>query len=69
MKARMFGLPAALAVLALAGCGGSEPECPSGNVYSEGLDKGQCASKQAVEHSEAQERQWVSRKPPVRPGG
>jgi hypothetical protein len=56
MKTRIFVLPTVLATLAIAGCGSSEPECPSGNVYSEGPQKGQCASKQAAESSEAQER-------------
>jgi len=56
MKARMFVLLLVLATLALAGCGSSEPECSSGSVYSEGPQKGQCASKQAVQSSEAQER-------------
>lgn len=43
-----------LMTLALAGCGASEPECPSGSVYTEGPRKGQCASATAVKHSEAQ---------------
>lgn len=57
MKAKIFGLPMVLAVLVVAsGCGGSEQECPSGSVYSEGPNKGQCAGKQAVESSEAHEK-------------
>jgi hypothetical protein len=56
MKTRIFVLPAVIAALVLAsGCGNTQ-ECSSGSVYSEGPNKGQCASKEAVEHSEAQEK-------------
>lgn len=55
MKARIFVLSVVLAALAVSGCGNAE-ECPSGSVYSEGPNKGQCASKEAVQHSEAQEK-------------
>jgi uncharacterized protein YaiL (DUF2058 family) len=51
---RKLAAVAALAAITLAGCGGSQ-ECSSGSVYSEGPNKGQCASKEAVQHSEAQE--------------
>jgi heat shock protein HslJ len=43
-----------LAALALTGCSGAQ-ECSSGSVYTEGPNKGQCASKQAAEASEAQQ--------------
>ncbi len=55
MRRSIIGL-VLLAALAISGCGSSEPECPSGSVYTEGPQKGQCASKQAVESSEAHEK-------------
>jgi hypothetical protein len=54
-KRTLLAVVAALLVLALGGCSGVQ-ECSSGSVYSEGPNKGQCASKEAVQHSEAQQQ-------------